>query len=155
MHSLKESSITLEISLKNKIYISKEEKKVNFKLSDISNIYFSPNEISSKKLLFYALGENINYFNMKLIYVKEDEIIDIKSQQKYENGFGAIINLNNFENVEAGEFYINVLANQNYEEKKVEVGFDFVDEADTNIIDINISNVPLEDIISNIYRKEK
>ena len=139
VHSLKESTISFEVSLKTEIYISQEEKKINFKLSDISKIYFSPKEIASKKLLFYSIGENINYFKMKLNYfMEEGNSKEFECFQKYENGFGAIVSLNNLENIETGKFVISLEATKNYEEKKVEVGFDFVDQADNNIIDINI-----------------
>ena len=139
IHSLKETKVSFNVSLSKEISISQEEKKVYFKLSDISQVYFSPKDIFSNKLLFYGLGENINYFKMNVNYILEDEINrDFPVEQKYENGYGVIIDLNELDNLQEGKFIISLEKNGEYEEKKYEVGFDFVDEDENNIIDIDI-----------------
>ena len=139
IHSLEETKISFNVSLSKEITISQEEKKINFKLSDISHVHFSPKDISSNKILFYGLGENINYFKMNVKYILEDKTNkEFPGEQKYENGYGVIIDLSELDNLEEGKFNISLEKNGEYEEKKYEVGFDFVDEADYNIIDIDI-----------------
>ena len=139
IHSLKETKVSFNVSLSKEISLSQEEKKINFKLSDISQIHFTPKDISSKKILFYGLGENYNYFKMNVRYILEDKTNkEFPCEQKYENGYGVIIDLNKLDNLEEGKFIVSLEKNGEYEEKKYEVGFDFVDEADNNIIDVNI-----------------
>ena len=139
IHSLKEAKVSFNVTLSKEISISHEEKKIYFKLSDISQINFSPKDISSNKILFYGLGENINYFKMSVKYFLEDETNkEFSGEQKYENGYGVIIDLKELDNLEEGKFIIYLEKNGEFEEKKYEVGFDFVDEAENNIINIDI-----------------
>ena len=83
--------------------------------------------------------------NLKYHYLNK-KIVDAKMKEK--------VNLEDEEG-------INILKDKGYN-LKIEVDIKKKSVADAikllnpdNIIDINISNVPLEDIISNIYRKEK
>ena len=134
VHSLEESEITLELTLINEVYISPEEKKIKFKISEVTQIYFSPKDITSNKVLFYGLGENIKDFSMKVEYDSNE----FKVVQKFENGYGSIVDLSNLENKDSGKFIITVTPNENSKEKKVEIGFDYVDNGEEKIIDINI-----------------
>ena len=138
IHSLKESNIKLEVYLKNEIYISPDEKKVKFKISDLTQIYFSLKNITTNKILFYSLGENINYFSMKVEYDSDGTKKEFLPSQKFENGYGIIINLNDLDKKDTSNFIITLIPTENYSEKKVEVGFDFVDQNYNNKIEIQI-----------------
>ena len=137
IHSLKESTIKFEISLKKEIYISPNEKKVSFKLSDLTQVYFSPKDITSNKILFYGLGENVNYFSMKVEYSGETNK-EFSVVQKYENGYGAIADLTDLQGKDTEKFTLSLSPAENYKEKNVEVGFDFVDQNDDNKIQVEI-----------------
>ena len=139
IHSLKKCNITLESSLNKNILISPEEKKINFKLSEVHDVFLPLKDLKSNKLLFYGLGENINYFNMTIVHGNETEYSEeFLCEQKFENGLGTIIDLNNLPKIDNCDFHINIYSKDGYEDKKLEVGFDLVDEADNNIIEINI-----------------
>ena len=137
IHSLQESKIKLELNLKKEIYISPDEKKVSFKLSDLTQVYFFPKDITSNKILFYALGENVNYFTMKVEY-SGDAQKEFAVVQKYENGYGAIVDLTDLQGKDTEKFTISLSPAENYKEKNVEVGFDFVDQNDDNKIQVEI-----------------
>ena len=137
IHSLQESKIKLELNLKKEIYISPDEKKVSFKLSDLTQVYFSPKDITSNKILFYALGENVNYFSMKVEY-SGDAKKEFSVVQKYEIGYGAIVDLTDLQGKDTEKFTISLTPAENFKEKNVEVGFDFVDQNDDNKIQVEI-----------------
>ena len=137
IHSLQETKIKFEVNLKKEIYLSPDEKKVTFKLSDLIQIYFSPKDIVSNKILFYGLGENVNYFSMKVEYSGETKN-DFAVAQKFENGYGAIVDLTDLQGKETEKFTISLYPAENFKEKNVEVGFDFVDQNDDNKIEVEI-----------------
>jgi len=47
-----------------------------------------------KKVLLYSLGENINYFNMKVLFTNQTETYNLEVKQRFENGYGAIVDFN-------------------------------------------------------------
>ena len=139
VNSLKETSVTFEVSLKTEIIISEETKKITIKPSDVSQIYFKPNNISATKILFYGIGENSKYFSMKVNHISNGEIKEeYECTQMYETGFGVIIDISAIEFSESESIAINIDPEENFKEKKIEIGFDLVDEADNSIIDVNI-----------------
>ena len=139
VNSLKETRVLFEVSLIKEINISKEEKKIIFKPSDVSQIFFVLDGINATKILFYGIGENINYFKMKVDFMIEDELKkEYPCSQMYENGYGVIVDISDLDDLESGKFIILLEPEVKLEDKKIEVGFDFVDEADNNIIDVNI-----------------
>ena len=140
IHSSKETNAEIFVLQKNEIHISEKQKKINFKLSDISKVYFSDySDIKSSKILFYSLGENKDYFKMTVKYQDEEKAEDdFIISQKFENGYGIIIDLNQKKILDSGKFEISLEPNENYKEKKVEVGFDFVDNSIDNLINVDI-----------------
>ena len=101
--SIENTIAKLKTSLVNEIKL--EEYKAirpKLKLKDISNsnlISFNYNKTeykNTKKILIYSLGENVDYFNMEVKYTSPDGIkirnFDVK--QRFENGYGAIIDFN-------------------------------------------------------------
>ena len=145
IHSSKETEINIFILKKNEIYISPQSKKLIFKLSDNSKVFFSTNvseynDFENSKLLLYGLGENKDYFKMSIKYKEEEnQITDIPCSQMFENGYGAFVDLKNMEKIDYGKFEITFEpSDDNYKEKKIEVGFDFVDNSKDNLIEVNI-----------------
>lgn len=107
IHSLKECQLQFEVAIKNQILLSFENKKTKFKLSDVNQIVFKPSqELSSKKLMFYSIGESSNYFSMNIEYSHNNIKKEFKAQQKFENGYGIIINLTEIENPYLGNFQL-------------------------------------------------
>ena len=75
--------------------------RTNLRLSDQYNISFTKTDSSKKeKILFYSLGENYNYFNMK---VQFSETKNYEVKQIFENGFGAVVDFSSeeFKDIEA------------------------------------------------------
>ena len=77
-----------------------------------------------KKVVFYALGENYNYFNLSV------EINGHPYQTKhiFENGYGAIVDIVPDKFDESSFISIKPLAKEDkYEKNKVEVGYEIID----------------------------
>ena len=144
IHSLKECQLTLEVTTKSQIFLSLENKKKHFKLSDINKIIFtSTQEFSSKKIMLYGIGESSNYFSMNIVFSYNDIKKEFIPQQKFENGYGLILNLREIENSYLGTFTINLIPNKTFpgifsEEKIVEVGVDLTEEGASNLFETNI-----------------
>ena len=132
LHSLVETTVNLNISLTKEIELSLDDNKKRFKLSDVNKVIYKNNEI--KKLMFYSYGENINYFSMKIKSQSKEYI----SQQKFYNGYGIIIDL---DNTNDNIYEITLIPNEAYpgidsKEKEAEVGFQFPDNDTINNINI-------------------
>ena len=145
IHSLKECNVNFEVKGKIKISLSLENKKSKFKLSDLTQLNFTPDEdISSKKIMFYTIGESANYFSMKVEYSYNNAIIkEYNSEQKFENGYGIIIDLKEIKNPHYGSFIITITPNETFpgifaNEKIVEVGLDLTEEGKNSILEVNV-----------------
>ena len=131
IHSMKETTVELNVLLTENIELKYGRKK-KFKLSDASKLVFYPNDFfKERKLMFYSIGENINYFTMK---VKSD-LKEYLSQQKFYNGYGVIIDL---KDTKESSYEVIITPNENYPginalEKEVEVGFELAEES-TNTV---------------------
>ena len=149
IHSFKETEIKFNVSSSNDININLDfinyTNKKKFKLSDVTTVNMNLNKdenINYNKLMFYSIGEDISYFSMKVQYQEQNKNIiqEYTPLQKFENGYGVIIDINNLNN---GYFEIIISPNENIpgidsKEKEVEVGVEFAEESDNNIRDINI-----------------
>ena len=144
IHSLKECLLKFEISTKNEILLSLENKKAKFKLSDTNKILFTPTqEISKKKIMIYSIGESANYFSMNIEFSYNNIKKEFNGYQKFENGYGSIINLSEVENSHLGSFTMNIVPNTSFpgifaEEKVIEVGIDLTEEGISTFHEVNI-----------------
>ena len=144
IHSLKECELQFEVSAIEEIFLTSENKKSKFKLSDTNLVFLKTSqEISSKKIMVYAIGESSNYFIMNIEYISNNLKKEFTSEQKFENGFGTIINLEEIENPHLGTFSINIIPNKSFpgifaEEKVVEVGFDLTEDGIKSYLEVNI-----------------
>ena len=132
IHSLLETKIEFQVYLEKNIYLNIGQKR-RFKISDVNKIlYKSEESIKNKKIMIYSLGENINYFSMK--------INGNLAQQKFYNGYGTIIDLNK----DYSDIYeISLNPNEkypgiDYNEKEVEIGVEITEQSKNDIIDVNI-----------------
>ena len=140
IHSLKETKVNFGVYLSENIELnSNNNNKKRFKLSDVNKVLYKLEEkYKNKKIMFYFIGENINYFTMKIKGINTN--VEYLSQQKFDNGYGIIIDLNKTpENI----FEINLIPNELYPginsyEKEIELGYDDTEQGDDNIKDINI-----------------
>ena len=144
IHSLKQCEVSFEVITKDRISLSLDNKKLKFKLSDLTQIYFTPTEeISSKKLMFYSIGESANYFSMKIEMARGEDKKEFNCEQKFENGLGAVINLKEIQDAYLCNFIITIIANNSFpgiyaNEKVVEVGFDLAEEGKDTLLEINV-----------------
>ena len=145
VHSLKECSLNFTVLTKNEITLSLENNKAKFKISDLTTLYFTPSQKdASKKIMFYAIGESANYFSMQILYSYNNAIIkEYSSEQKFENGYGAIIDLEEVMNPYDGSFIITIVPNDTFpgifaNEKVVEVGLSLTEESNITLLEVNI-----------------
>ena len=126
--------LTLIAKLINRINITDDKPEVRFKLNHISDVYYTIKEtIEYDKLLIYGLGEDWNFFDMTIQYNNlVGAIQNIKVKQIFENGFGAIIDLNQLsKNINPNkEIRINVQNTSSVKmyNAKVKIGIERVDQ---------------------------
>ena len=111
-----------------------------------THLVFRQNFKKKKKVLFYALGENYNYFNFTVEYrAKGRSPVPYDTIQMFENGYGAIVKVFPTWFDEEGSF-IYIKPNTSlfeYQRKKVEVGYEIIE---------NIEDEPREiDILEHVY----
>ena len=135
-YSLVNTTATIKISLLNEICLETyKEKKIRLKLQDIMDlniISFSYNKTrdkKQKKILLYSLGENIKQFNMKVEFtpIEGNETVSFKVRQRFENGYGAIIDFNDdiFNEIYNSKIYIILSSNETkYKNKNIEIGYE-------------------------------
>ena len=115
--------------------------KTNLRLSDPYSISFSKTDSSKKeKILFYSLGENYNYFNMKVQFPKESETKNYEVKQIFENGFGAVVDFSSeeFKDIEAPKIEIILEPKEEkYKNRKVEVGYEIIDNNEDQATEIS------------------
>ena len=101
------------------------------KLSDTNIISFTKKDgQTKKKILFYSIGENYNYYNMKVEFRKNEGNTNFDVKQTFENGFGAVVDFgsNIFEGIANPKIYIVLNTNEDsLKNRKVEVGYEYID----------------------------
>ena len=151
IHSLKETKVNFGLYLSENIELNSNNNKKRFKLSDVNKVIYKLEEkYNNKKIMFYSVGENINYFSMNIKGINTN--IEYQSQQKFDNGYGIIIDLNK---IQETIFEINIILNELYPginpyEKEIELGYDNTEQGDNDIKNINI----MEHINGYITEKE-
>ena len=128
------ATINFKISLVKGIALQELNTRAKVKLSDSYIISFFKNEnITSNKVLLYALGEKINYFEMKVELIKNDgEIYNFEVKQIFENGYGVIVDYSSavFISLDNPKIYIKLnQTEEKYKGRKVEVGYEIIDNA--------------------------
>ena len=154
--SLEETEIELEIfkgsvinlaefpmGFKHKLNLSLTSSSEEF---DNTHFEFKQKLKKTQKILFYALGENYNYFNFTVEYrAKGRSPVPYDAIQMFENGYGAIVKVFPTWFDEEGSF-IYIKPNTSlfeYQRKKVEVGYEIIE---------NIEDEPREiDILEHVY----
>ena len=142
------STIDLKAELISNIELKDGNQKAKFKLSHISEVYYTvhlpPNYGS---ILFYSIAEDFNYIDMKALYTTSDgSKRSLNARQIIETGHGIIINLNKME--ENTKITIKLTALEDSDERKVEVGFEYVDQ---DKIDITNNNMRKVNILERVY----
>ena len=132
LHSLKESQIQFDVKSSNTIELTPDIDRIKFKLSDATTVTYKPTEdIISRKIMFYGIGENIDFFSMNVSYYESNQLKKEYSPiQKFDNGYGVIIDLKDASI--SGNFEIQFVPNKQYpgidsEEKEVEVGYEITE----------------------------
>ena len=119
------TSITLKANLISSIELDDTNKKAKFKMSHVQSVtYKRPSTLSYNKILIYGLGESVKYFTMTVQYGTTPTSIEVK--QRFENGYGAIVDLTPIPAEEV--ITITITPTTNYEKTKVEVGFEMIDQ---------------------------
>ena len=89
-----------------------------------THLVFRQNFDKTKKVLFYALGENYNYFNLSVEF--NENVYETK--QIFENGYGAIVDITpNMFNENSFIIIKPASKENNYEKSKVEIGYEIID----------------------------
>ena len=147
IHSLEKTEITFGVTTPLYIYMGLPSlapdpynSKKKFKISDVEDVRlaFVKGDDNYNKIMLYSIGESVDYFKMSIAYRGEtvDLIKTYTPLQKFDNGFGAIIDLNE---VETGTFSVVIEAtSEKYKDKEVEVGVEFAEESNSTIRDIEI-----------------
>ena len=148
LHPLKQGKVEFQVKPSKKIDLSIAEDKKKFKISDVDTLYFTPTEDEySKKIMIYGAGERVEYFSMNVIFKYDSGgQKEYKPQQKFDNGYGVIIN--DLDPSKTGTFEIKILPNENYpgikaKEKVVEVGMEYTEN--------NGEFIKLIDIMEHVY----
>ena len=133
------TEIKFKAKLIQNIELTQGNKKASFKLSHNSEVYLTvTNNLHSKIILIYSLGENLDYFKMTAKYEtdsSDQEITGIK--QIFENGYGVIIPPNTVSSEK--KIIIKVTpTSSGTEERKVEVGFEIVNQGKSEKRRVNI-----------------
>jgi hypothetical protein len=107
-------------------------------LSDVSTIFIPTKNITAKKVFIYIISEIIFYCNIDLKYEINKKTKTFQVTQKYQNGKGVIIPMSEIEDRENGNFILSITTNEEYKERKVEVGLEVADEGDNVKTEIEI-----------------
>jgi hypothetical protein len=117
-----------------------------FMFSDI-HFEFKQNFEKAKKVLFYALGENYNYFNLSVEFNGNT----YEAKQIFENGYGAIVDIT--PNMFDEKSFISIKPSaqgEKYEKRKVEVGYEIIDNNEDEQREVEI----LEHVYGKAEQKE-
>ena len=132
LHSLKDAQIQFDVKTTSTIDLTTSIDKKKFKLSDVTTVNYKPTEdIISRKIMFFGIGENIDFFTMNVLYYENNVLKkEYTPIQKFDNGYGVIIDLK--EASTSGNFEIKFIPNTHYpgidsQEKEVEVGIDITE----------------------------
>ena len=130
--------INVKVELLKKIELSDTNPKAKFKLSHISKVYYKvPAPITYDCILFYSIGEDWNFLDMKAIYKASDDSERIlNSRQIIETGHGIIVNLNKIGT--GNEITLNFTALEKGDERNIEVGFEYVDRDNSYFREVHL-----------------
>ena len=143
IHSLNEAQIQFDSSSTISIDLSIYDARKKLKISDAQNLISLKltEDLLSKKIMIYGIGESVDYFSMKVCYIEGSNVEDYIAEQKFDNGYAVIIDLNGKST--SGVFDIQLIPNSHYpgidsDEKEVEVGMELTENNAevTQIIDI-------------------
>ena len=120
--------------------------KMTSQSDESTNVFFEMTQPfeETKKVLFYALGEKIEYFDFSVKLVGDSgEKKSFEVKQTFENGYGAIVDVTKdlFEGGDNPRIRIIAKASSDeYINRKVELGFEIIDSVDNkkDIRDIEI-----------------
>ena len=120
--------------------------KMTSQSDESTNVFFEMTQPfeETKKVLFYALGEKIEYFDFSVKLVGDSgEKKSFEIKQTFENGYGAIVDVTKdlFEGGDNPRIRIIAKASSDeYINRKVELGFEIIDSVDNkkDIRDIEI-----------------
>ena len=148
LHSLENIQVQFEVKGTKTIDLKSVPDNKKFKLSDVNTLNYKITEdIHSKKIMIYGIGENVDYFTMNVLYYEYNKILkEYNTTQKFDNGYGIIIDLKELKST--GNFEIKLFPNSDYpdidsEEKEVEVGMEITEN--------NGENIRVIDIMEHIY----
>ena len=149
INSLVDTTVEFEINFINNVSLNDYEGiRPKLKLEDISNLdiisytYHKAESEKQKKILFYSLSEKYNYFKMIVqIRYQDSKIKEYNVERRFENGYGAIVDFNNENFLEEQEKIIYIIItslDDNYKNKKIELGYEIIDGNDEYIREVNI-----------------
>ena len=147
IHSLTETEIDFNVVIASEIYISNpnsegdpSNNKIRFKISDVKTVKMSFDNSEKNyynKIMFYSVGDSINYFNMKISYNDGTSTKDFTTLQKFENGYGALIDLN--DEINNGVFSLEFEnTDEKYKEKEIEVGVELAEQSNETLREMNV-----------------
>ena len=125
--------------------------KMTSQSDESTNVFFEMTEPfeETKKVLFYALGEKTEYFDFSVKLVSDSgEKKNFEVKQTFENGYGAILDVEKDLFEGEGNPRIRVIAkasSDEYIERKVELGFEIIDSID------NKKDIREIEIIEHVY----
>ena len=150
LKSFETASAEFEVSLLKTISLEKYKGfRHKVKLEDfidsflITFSYNKTNDNNKKKILIYSLGEHANYFNMSVKYFDKrgDEQKNFKPTQRFENGYGSIVDFNSyaFDRDKNPIISIKLICNNNkYLNRRIEIGYEIIDNKENDIRKIDI-----------------
>ena len=133
-----DTEIKFKMSLEKEISLEDfTNTRAKLKFSDGYTISFKKTgKLNQDEILIYSLAENYNYFSMIVEYTpKEGQTHNIEVKQIFENGYGAFIDFDSeiFKDDKNPKLKIIIKQSEDkYKDRKVEVGYEFVDNIETN-----------------------
>ena len=137
VHTLQESHLELMVKASNGIALTLSDNKKRMKISDAQFLYFQPTEeILSKKIMIYGVGESVDYFSLSVVYYESESYTEYFPKEKFDNGYGVIMDLKELST--EGMINIQLIPNENYPginstEKEVEVGIEITEDGEQYI----------------------
>ena len=112
LHSLEQTQVQFEVKTSKTIDLKAVPDNKKFKLSDINTLNYKITEdIHSKKIMIYGIGENVDYFTMKVLFYEFNKVQkEYNTTQKFDNGYGIIIDLKELKST--GNFEIKLFPNK-------------------------------------------
>ena len=154
IYSLEETKVRLQVYLGENIFLQDfpPEFRHKINLSITTNDYnnnkthfeFNKKFNKTKTVLFYALGESIDYFDfiVQLTDNNETDIEEYTVKQIFDNGYGAVVEISSdiFDEENNITIRVDVKAKEEYIKRKIDVGYEIIDNSD-DIEDIREINI--------------